>query len=415
MSRNRKGSTTIASRTRRRIIPTRSRRKRRRATRPSSITGLPANPTIKQGDGKQTDAKPPAKGGKGEGHKHEKGEAKPKAIPPERVPSPPAAVVLAAPPGTDKELDKWLDGYPNKSKETVEKLSKIKEMATIANGFNGQVEGYVKKGDGLGESVKSVMTWIGGKKEINAAFGENPYEKVGGGLGLLMQGVSRIQNVVSIVGNVVGKIGMVLTIVGILAMIVPPIGAAIEAVARVLNTIGVICDLIGVGLSGVLVGLNGVHLAEQIAKGASPEEKAATADMMMEEANAAGGHILNLAMQYGPKFMKGFKGASGGIIKKLFSKFKSTVGKIAAKVGGPVVNFAKNAAYKMGIGLEKNAAPGLLMRGASAVKNTAVKAGSWAARRAGRPLAGWEKRRRRHGKRPASCWSERTTTRSRTT
>lgn len=349
---------------------------------PKLDNGPPANPKVKEGDGKQTQAKEPAKGGKGEGTKHEKGEAKPKAIPPEKVPSAPAAIVLAAPPGSDKDLDQWLDGYPNKGKESLEKVSKIKEMASIAKGFDGQVEGYVKKGDGLGESVKSVMTWIGGKKEINAAFGENPYEKVGGGLGLLMQGVSRIQNVVSIVGNVVGKIGLVLTIVGILAMIVPPIGAAIEAVAKVLNTIGIICDLIGLGLSGVLVGLNGVHLAEQIAKGASPEEKAATADMMMEEANAAGGHILSLAMQYGPKFMKGFKGASGGIIKKLFTKFKTTVGKWATKIGGPALNFAKKAAYKMGIGLEKDAAPGLLARGASAVKNKAVKAGSWMANKA---------------------------------
>jgi len=123
----------------------------------------------------------------------------------------------------------------------------------------------------------------------------------------------------------------------------------------------------------VLTGLNGVVLARQIGKGASNEEKAATADLMMGEANAAGGHLMNLALAYGGQFMKGFKSASKGILGNLMKRFKSVVGKFASKSLGPVVNWAKKMGYKLGFGLEKagaSAAPGLL-------KRSATKAASW--------------------------------------
>jgi hypothetical protein len=190
---------------------------------------------------------------------------------------------------------------------------------------------------------------------VEAAFGENPYQKVQGGLGIIMQGLSRFANVVSIVGNVCGKLGMVLTVVGLLGMVFPPIGAAVSAVARVLNVVGIICDVLGFALSGILTGLNGVVLAQQIAKGASNEEKAATADMMVTEATSASSHVMSLAMTYGPGFMKGFKAASKNVIGRLFTKFKTVVGKFATKTLGPVANWAKNIGYKAGIGLEKEA------------------------------------------------------------
>jgi hypothetical protein len=260
----------------------------------------------------------------------------------------------------DGNLDKWLNDYPHKGTETTERLSKIKEMAAVAKGFDGQVEKYVQNGAGGMEAAKGGLINFLGKKEVGAAFGENPYAKVEGGLGTIMRGLSRFQNVVSIVGNVCGKIGMVLTIVGLLGMILPPLGAAVSAVARILNIVGIICDAIGFVLSGILTGLNGVVLAKQIGKGASNEEKAATADMMVTEATSAGGHVLSLAMSYGPGFMKGFKKASGGVVSKLLARFKATVGKFAAKSLGPVAGWAKNVGYKMGFGL--NGSKGLLSK-----------------------------------------------------
>jgi hypothetical protein len=281
------------------------------------------------------------------------------------VAKPPHELVLQAAATGDGNIDKYLNDYPHKSHETTEKLSKIKEMAAIAKGFDGQVEGYVKNGSGMLESAKAGVIDFLGKKDVAAAFGENPYAKVEGGLGKIMRGLSRFQAVVSIVGNVCGKLGMVLTVVGLLGMIFPPVGALVSAVARVLNVVGIICDVLGLVLSGILTGLNGVVLAKQIGKGASNEEKAATADMMVTEATSAGGHVLSLAMTYGPKFMKGFKSASRGVIGQLFARFKSSVGKFATKALGPVANWAKNIGYKLGIGLEseaKAAAPGLLSK-----------------------------------------------------
>ena len=270
------------------------------------------------------------------------------------VGSAPASIALQAINSGEPNIDKFLDDYKNKSPEPTERLSKIAEMATVAKGFDGQLEKYVD-GSGKVDSATSKMAGFLGKKEVTAAFGDNPYAKVEGGLGTIMRGISRFANVVGIVGNVCTKLGMVLTVVGLLGMILPPIGAAVSAVARVLNVVGIICDVLGVVLGGILTGLNGVVLAKQIGKGASNEEKAATADMMVSEATSVGGHVLSLAMTYGPGFMKGFKSASKGVIGNLFAKFKGVVGKFAGKALGPVANWAKNIGYKLGIGLEKEA------------------------------------------------------------
>ncbi len=331
--------------------------------------GAPVKPAVKQaGGGKPAAAdhkkgaaagapvkKPAGKagGGKAAGAGHQVGAA-------------PSEVVLAAAATGDASIDEWLDKYPNKSHEPTEHISKIKEMASVAKGFDGQLENYVD-GSGKVDSASAKVVNFLGKKEFEAAFGENPYAKVEGGLGTIMRGISRFANVVSIVGNVCGKLGMVLTVVGLLGMVFPPIGAAVSAVARVLNVVGIICDALGLVLSGILTGLNGVVLAKQIAKGASNEEKAATADLMVSEATSAGGHVLSLAMSYGPGFMKGFKAASKNVIGRLFAKFKTVVGKFASKTLGPVANWAKNIGYKVGIGLEKEAStaakgPGLLSK-----------------------------------------------------
>jgi hypothetical protein len=115
-------------------------------------------------------------------------------------------------------------------------------------------------------------------------------------------------------------------------------------------------------LSGVLTGLNGVVLAKQIGRGASNEEKAATADMMMTEATSAGGHVVSLGLAYGPGFMKGFKNASKGVIGRLFAGVKNKLGTFAVKTLGPVSNWAKNVGYKLGFGLAEKTGEGLLSK-----------------------------------------------------
>jgi hypothetical protein len=324
------------------------------------LTGAAIKPAVHAPSPTTGGPKEPKKGAPGAGaKKHEHGGAPGKAGA-GAAPHPSRPLTLAALGGGDGNLDKFLDDYPHKSPETGEKLSKIKEMAAVAKGFDGQVEGYVKRGDGAMESAKAGMINFLGKKDLETAFGENPYAKVQGGLGTLMQWLSKFQAIASIVGNVCGKIGMILTVVGLFGMILPPLGAAVSAVARVLNVVGIICDAIGLALAGVLTGLNGVVLAKQIGKGASNEEKAATADMMVNEATSASGHIMSLAMSYGPGFMKGFKSASKGVVGQLFAKFKSVVGKFTAKALGPVAGWAKNVGFKLGFGLSKE--PGLMSK-----------------------------------------------------
>jgi hypothetical protein len=325
--------------------------------------GAAVKPTVQKANPPTNGPKEPQKGAKGEGPKPGKAGEKPHT-PPGAEPSlkPPHELALAAASTNDGDLDKWLNNYPHKSSETNEKLSKIKEMAGIAQSFDGQLEKTVADGSGKMAGAKAGLVDFLGKKEVGAIFGHNPYDKVQGGLGSIMRGLSTFQNVVSIVGNVAGKIGMILTVVGLIGMILPPIGAAVSAVARVLNIVGIVCDAIGFALSGILTGLNGVVLAKQIGAGASNEEKAATADMMMTEATSAGGHVLSLAMTYGPGFMKGFKNASKGVISKLFSGIKNKIGTFATKALGPVGNWAKNIGYKMGFGLAEKTGEGLLAK-----------------------------------------------------
>ena len=308
-----------------------------------------------------------------------KAPAKPKSAPANApagaMPGAPQPIVLAAMESSgDGSLDGFLNGYSPKSAEPGERISKIKDMSEVAKGFDGQLENTVNVGGGFFEGAKAKTNdFLFGKKEVGQTFGENPYGKVHDQLGGMMEKISRVQGFVSIVGNVCGKLGMILTILGLFGFIFPPIGAAISAVARILNVVGLVCDLLGLALSGVLTGLNGVVLARQIGKGASNEEKAATADMMMGEANAAGGHLMNLAMAYGGQFMKGFKAASKGVLGSLMKRFKSVVGKFASKTLGHVANWAKKMGYKVGFGLEKaeaSAAPGL-------AKRAATKVGSW--------------------------------------
>lgn len=334
-------------------------------------TGAAVKPQVKAGGAAKGGPKEPQKGA-GEGAPKKSGATgAPGKGGAEGAPKPPQQLVLQAAASGDGNIDKFLNDYPTKSPETMERLSKIKEMASVAKGFDGQIEGVVANGDGPLASAKAGITGFLGKKEMGAIFGENPYAKVQGGLGKLMRGLSVFQNVVSIVGNVCTKLGLVLTIVGLLGMIFPPLGAAVSAVARILNVVGIICDVLGLALSGVLTGLNGVVLAKQIAKGASNEEKAATADAMVTEATSASGHVMALAMAWGPGFMKGFKSASKGVIGNLFAKFKSVVGKFATKALGPVANWAKNIGFKLGIGLEKEvagAAPGVMSKIAGGAK-----------------------------------------------
>ena len=159
-------------------------------------------------------------------------------------------------------------------------------------------------------------------------------------LGKIMGFMSAVKSISGIVGSICGKIGMVLTVIGLLAMIFPPIGAAVSGVARVLNIIGFICDAISFVTSAALMAFNGVVLASQIAAGASAEEKAATADLMMSEANDAAGGLINLAMAFGPKFMKGMLGKSKGFVNSLFRRLKSSVTRVAQRLTGPIKSFA---------------------------------------------------------------------------
>lgn len=306
--------------------------------------GAPVTPSIKQPSVPEAKAKEPKHGGGGgDAPKAAHGGGEHNGPQEAKVPAAPTPIVLVAAEKTD--FDTYLDKYPSKSPETTEKLTKIREMAGVANGFDKQVETIVPKD---GEGSKWFKNQLG--KTALAAWNDNPYKKVQGDLGSLMQFLARTNAIVSMVGNVTGKLGMILTLVGVFAMIFPPLGTAVEAVARVLNIIGLVCDGLGLLISGALVGLNGMVLARQIANpGASNEEKAATADLMVSEATAAGGHVINLAMHYGPKFMKGFKNGSKGFVSELVHKAKSWLTKMGVKTLGPVANWAKKITYKMRI------------------------------------------------------------------
>lgn len=323
--------------------------------------GSPPKVSVKPATAAPAHAPAPKKGGGG-GEEHAKpkaGGAAHAAPTPAKVPAPPTGIVLV---GADKtDFDGYLNAYPSKSPETKEKLKKISEMAAISKGFDKQVESIIPKEGDHGTWFKEQA----GKSEL-AVFTDNPYKKVQGGLGTLMGILSKTNAVASMVGNITGKLGMILTILGFVCMIFPPLGSAIEAIARVLNIIGLVCDGIGFLASTALVACNGINLARQIGNpGTSNEEKAATADLMVSEATSAGGHFINLAMNYGPKFMKGFKNASKGVVGGLIKKVTSSMAKFGAKALGPAANWAKNIVFKTG-----------LFTGPPSKLMTAVKAGA---------------------------------------
>jgi hypothetical protein len=290
--------------------------------------------------------------------------------------------MLAALSAGDGDITEALNNYSPKSPETMGTIGKIKQMGDVAKGFSGQIDSYIgSAGDGVNGALARAGNWIGEGKNIAAVWTNNPYKKAEGFLGGLMKGLSAVKSVASVVGSICGKIGMILTVVGLLGMIFPPIGAAVSAVARILNIVGLICDVISFALSGVLTGLNGVRLAQLIASGASPEEKAACSDQMMSEANDAAGGLIALAMQFGPKFMKGFLGKSKGILSGLMKRAKAVLGRIAAKITGNVKNFAakifKTGAKGRILNGAWQAEKGMLSKAGTFVKDKASKAGQW--------------------------------------
>jgi|GEM_PF-1792902 len=257
---------------------------------------------------------------------------------------------VAALAGGGGDISAALDAYEPKAPGTKDTIAKIKQMGDIAKGFSGQIDSYMGTAtDGVNGALAKAGNWIGEGKNIAAVWENNPYKKADGFLGTIMKVLSSIKSIAGVVGSICGKIGLILTVVGLLGMIFPPIGAAVSAVARILNIVGLICDVISFALSGVLTGLNGVKLAQLAASGASPEEKAATADLMMSEANDCAGSVISLAMQFGPKFMKGMLGKSKGILNGLMKRAKAVLGNLAAKTVGNVKSFVTKVLGKFGV------------------------------------------------------------------
>jgi hypothetical protein len=279
----------------------------------------------------------------------------------------------------DGDIGAALDAYTPKSPEAKENLAKIAQMAKIAEGFKGSLDMYVADG-GMEGAIATAANWIGEGKNVAAIWANNPYKKADGALGTIMKVLSVIKSVTGLVGSICGKLGLVLTVIGLLGMIFPPIGAAVSGIARILNVVGLICDAISFVLSAVLVGLNGVKLAQLIASGASPEEKAATADLLVSEANDAAGGLISLAMQFGPKFMKGMLGKSKGILSGLIKRAKAVIGQITSKISGNVKNFVNKIVRKLGFGGVKGklvngvwqAEKGMMAKMGDALKNTKV-------------------------------------------
>lgn len=286
--------------------------------------------------------------------------------------------MVAALAAGDGDISAALDAYQPKSPETMQTVSKIKQMGDVAKGFSGQIDTYIgSAGDGVNGALARAGNWIGEGKNIAAVWANNPYKKAEGFLGTIMKVLSAIKSIAGVVGSICGKIGLILTVVGLLGMIFPPIGAAVSTVARILNIVGLICDVISFALSGVLTGLNGVRLAQLIASGASPEEKAACADQMMTEANDAAGSLISLAMQFGPKFMKGMLGKSKGIINGLMKRAKAVLGGLASKAGANVKNFVNKVLRKFGVGVKGSvvkgafqAQKGIVGKATDAIKNS---------------------------------------------
>ncbi len=272
--------------------------------------------------------------------------ASPAAAAPSPAPAPTIAAAVASA-GGDSQLDGILNGYTPKSQQGTQMLGRIKQMGDVAQGFNGQLDVYVAQGGAVEHGIAASANFFGMGKDVSAVWANNPYRKVSGILGGIMTGLSAVKNVCSVVGGICGKLGLVLTVIGLLGMIFPPIGVAVSGIARILNVVGIICDAISFVLSGILTGLNGVVLAQQIAAGASAEEKAATADLMMSEANDAASGFVNMAMIFGPKFMKGLLGNSKGVVSSLIRRAKATIGRVSLKITGNVQAFANKIVRKL--------------------------------------------------------------------
>src|SRR3569832_2012991 len=293
----------------------------------------------------------PAGGGAAEHHAPIAGAVVPKSAPAAAPAAAPAPTVASAVAGAgDSQIDCILNGYTPKGVVCTQTIGRIKSMGDIAQGFNGQLDTYIAQGGAVEHGIAATANFLGVGKDVSAVWANNPYRKVHGILGGIMTGMSAVKNVCGVVGSICGKLGMVLTVIGLLGMIFPPIGAAVSGIARILNVVGLICDSISFVLSGILTGLNGVVLAQQIAAGASAEEKAATADLMMSEANEAASGFVNLAMVFGPKFFKGLLGNSKGIVASLIKRAKATIGRISLKLSANVSHFANKIVRKLGFG-----------------------------------------------------------------
>lgn len=329
---------------------------------PPPTPGQPARPNVPQPQASTN-------GGAHVGHKSEGG-AEPAgnmAIPGQPAPAkspasaapgpaehaaPPAslAAAVAGAGGDDSKLDGILNAYTPKAPQSTAMLGRIKQMGDVAQGFNNQLSVYVASGGAVEQAIAKASNFLGVGKDASAVWANNPYRKTGGILGGIMTGLEAVKSVANIVGSIAGKLGIVLTVVGLLGMIFPPIGIAVEGIARLLNVIGIICEAITIVMSGILTGLNGVALAKQIASNASAEEKAASADLMLNEANEAAGGLINLALIFGPRFAKGLTGNSKGIVAALFKRAKATIGSIAQKVSAPIAGFASKIVRRMGFG-----------------------------------------------------------------
>ncbi len=268
---------------------------------------------------------------------------------PAAAPAPTIAAAVATA-GSDSQLDGILNAYTPKASQTTQTLGRIKQMGDIAQGFNGQLDVYVAQGGNVERGVAATANFLGAGKETGAVWANNPYRKVHGILGGIMTGLSAVKNVCGVVGNICGKLGIVLTVIGLLGMIFPPIGVAVSGIARILNVVGIICEAVAFALSGILTGLNGVVLAQQIAAGSSAEEKAATADLMMSEANDAASGFVNMAMIFGPKFMSGLMSSSKGVVGALMRRAKATIGRVSIKASGDLKLFANKIVRKLGFG-----------------------------------------------------------------
>lgn len=268
------------------------------------------------------------------------------------MPPPAPATIMAAVSGasSDSQLDAILNAYQPKNQETTAMLGRIKQMGDVAQGFNGQIDQYIAQGGAVEHGIAKAANFLKVGKDVSAVWATNPYRKMHGVLGGMMTGLSAVRQVCELVGTIAGKVGLVLTVVGLLGMIFPPIGVAVSGLARILNVIAIVCSAVSMVLSGILTGLNGVSLAKQISAGATAEEKAATADLMMSEANETASEVGNMAMVFGPRFMKGLLGNSKGLVSGLFRRAKATIGRISLKLTTNVSHFANRIARRLGMG-----------------------------------------------------------------